>query len=155
MHPVSISRDGVPVLLLLEPLADDTTLNRQQLDRLFPYVESLIATEPGLELAREHLAVVDLSDTQATFALEGLTQEETRDLLGRIREVCHARLTENLIVPQIVPGGPTIRHRVMQFKVDANRLVAQFAELGAHNSFDVAMQAIAALYPAVARPVLA
>ncbi|MBS0585292.1 MAG: hypothetical protein JSR76_03195 [Verrucomicrobia bacterium] len=125
------------------------------MERLFPYVESLIATEPGLELARGHLAIVDLSDTQATFALEGLNQEETRNLIGRIREVCHTRLTQELIVPQIIPDGPTIRHRVMQFKVDADRLVAQFVELGEHNSFDVAMQAIAALYPAVARPVLA
>lgn len=139
--------NGAYVPLLLGNLDNDCILEESRLKRLYPYVARFADADPSLETAWGKLKVVVLSDTKAAFAIDGAEGDIASGLLNNIRETCNTLFSEKLIVPQFMGYGPIIRHRVMQFEVNKDKMFVKYITLGDFNNFDAAMFEVAAMYP--------
>jgi len=123
-------------------------LKKTDLDRLYPYILRVVDkhSEGLLSTARGELVVEAISDSQAAFKIEGIDEKKASKLLSKIQEICKMYFTDTIVVPETLPGYPTIRHRIFNFEVDGDKMIVKYLTLGNFNNFDTAMEEIDNLY---------
>jgi len=150
MQPIQYQNsDGRDVGLLLG-FEGYCIVEKEQLNRLKPYVLNLLQNDSELIFLRDKVDIIELAgENQAAFVIRDI--EKSQEYLETIQWLCKQQLTSKTVVPQYIEGGAAIRHPVMEFEVRDNQMLVKYRILGDENDFDAAMRCIAAWYPDVTK----
>jgi hypothetical protein len=146
--------DGRDICLVLNPSKGDL-LTRHQLIQLKPYIEHAIKldckhdTYPKLVADKLNISEENGLPCFSFSDLTRIEQARIKHILAILVCSCANKISERLIVPQLMTNGPTIHHRPLHFNAETGTITVRYSTLGDFNNFDAAMAELKSIYPEV------
>lgn len=153
MQAFEYRRDNNIVGLLHYPHTGEL-LNKQYMEILnqqYMQNNSVIGSLSEIERSIVSKMYVGKEGEDGKYLFGNLTEEEENNLesaLYNIVQVYYNKLTEQIIVPQNMDSGPSIRHRPLYFGIgeDKKSIIVKYTTFGDFNNFNVALSQLGRIY---------
>ena len=120
-------------------------LLKSEAEDLLPYVKYVIEQYSNLDNIQDIINSIEITDKG--YHIPNIDHSIIKDII----KICHKYLTENVIVPQDMERGPTIRHRPLYFGKgkSENCIDVKFTILGDFNTLNLAFNDLDNKYPVI------
>ena len=129
MKPIACLNDNKEYICLVLNPHDGKDISKENINKLVPIMEKYLSKESSI--------LKDVVIEDGFLKLSSVSEEEIYKTVDLFRK----KISERIIVPQVMGTGPTIRHRPLYFGIskDKKNIELKFTELGDFNSFDTAL----------------
>ena len=129
MKPIACYDDNNDYILLVVRPEQGDELSKENIQKLIPIMEKYLSKESSI--------FNDVVVEDGFLKLSSISEDEIYNTVNLFK----SKISERIIVPQIMGSGPAIRHRPLYFGIskDKKNIELKFTELGDFNSFDVAL----------------